>query len=152
MGVWGSLIQGALGVDSGIQQGKQDRKQADANTAAANDAATESLRRGALEAGQVRSEGSQLQAKQNVAYANSGVDATVGTAATVQAATKSKAELDALTVENNAAREAWGYKAHGIAFQTQAALNTSRRNREIAGTVIGSAGQTASGLAKDGWI
>ncbi len=140
MGVWGALIQGVLSVDSGIQQGIADKKQADANTAQANEAGADSLRRGGVDAGAAASAGSRLEAEQKVAYSVSGVDATVGTAADVQEETASKARLNALTIENNAAREAWGYKAHGLAFQTQAGINSSRNNRAIAGSVIGTAG------------
>lgn len=149
MGVWGAVIQGGLSIDSSIQEGIAEKKQADANTAMANEAAADALARGTKDAGVLRMEGSQAAARQMVAFANSGVDATVGTAANVQAGTKAAAELDALTAENNAAREAWGYKKHGIDFQTQAGINASRRNREIAGTVLGTAGTVSTAWAKD---
>lgn len=140
-----------LGVDSGIQEGIADGKQAAANTKMANDAASDALRRGVGEAGEYRAAGGQVASSQFVAFTNSGVDATVGTAANVIGATRAKAELEALTIENNAAREAWGYKKHGIAFQTQAGLNSSRRNREIAGTVLGSVGNGMSAFSKTGF-
>lgn len=149
MGVWGAAIQGVLGVDSAVQGGIADKKQADRNTAMANAAATDALARGALDAGAARMAGSEAAAQQRVAFTNSGVDASVGTAANVQAGTKARAELDALTQENNAAREAWGYKQHGLDFQTQAGINASRRGREIAGTALGTAGSITSAYAKD---
>lgn len=149
MGVWGAAIQGVLGVDSSIQEGKAAKKQADKNTELANAAATDALQRGAQEAGAQRMAGSELAARQMVAFANSGVDATVGTAANVQAGTKARAELDALTAENNAAREAFGYKKHGLDFQTQAGLDASRRGREIAGTVLSTAGSVGTAYAKN---
>ena len=148
MGVWGAVIQGALSVDSSIQEGIAAKKQADANTAMANEAASDALARGARDAGALRMAGSQVAARQMVAFANSGVDATVGTAANVQAGTKANAELEALTTENNAAREAFGYKKHGLDFQAQAGINASRTNREIAGTILGTAGTVGTTWAR----
>ncbi len=149
MGVYGAAVQGVLGVDSTIQEGIADRKQSEANIELAKDAAAASLQRGAEEAGAIRNAGGQLQQAQAFAYANSGVDVSVGTAANVIASTAAASERDAVTAENNAMREAWGYKRHGIQFQQQAGLNASRRNREVAGTVLGAAGSIASEYAKN---
>ncbi len=148
MGAWAAAVQGVLGVDSAIQQGQADKRQADRNTALANAAAQDALARGAQEAGAARMAGSEAAARQRVAYANSGVAADVGTAANVQASTKARAELDAQVLENNAAREAWGYKQHGLDFQTQAGINASRRAREVAGTLLGTAGTFASSRSR----
>lgn len=140
MGAWGAVLQGVLGADSAIQGGIADQKEAQRNIALANDAAADAVRRGGVVAGAARTAGSQLEGRQKVAYTAGGVDASVGTAADVRAETVSRSELDALTLENNAAREAWGYKAHGAAFATQAGINASRNAREIAGGVIGAVG------------
>src|SRR5690606_14153314 len=83
VGAWGALIQGVLSVDSGIQEGIAAKKQADRNTAAAYEAAADAEMRGRREAGLIRTQGAQHAAKQRVAYAGSGVDASVGTAANV---------------------------------------------------------------------
>lgn len=149
MGVWGALIQGGMAVNGSVEQSINDQKQADANTKLANDAAADAVQRGAKEAGAVRTAASQDAARQLVAYSNSGVDASVGTAADVQGATRAQGELNALTIQNNAAREAFGYKKHGIAFQDQAALNASKSRREIAGTVLSTAGAAWSAYGKD---
>ena len=140
MGVWGAVIQGVLSVDSAVTEGKADRKQALANRAQADGAAADALQRGASEAAEVRTAGTEVAARQMVAFSNSGVDASVGTAANMQASVASRAELEALTLENNARREAWGYQKHGMDFERQAGLNASRRNRETAGTLLGLAG------------
>ena len=151
MGVWGALLQGVLSVDSSIQGGIAEKKQFDANIQLANDAADDAVRRGQKEAGGMREAGTQLAARQAVAYSNSGVDASSGTPADVIASTSTNSELDALTTENNAAREALGYKKHGIQWQAQAGINASRRNSEVAGTIIGTAGNAASAYSKTGF-
>lgn len=148
MGVWGALIQGGLGIDSSIQEGQAEKRQADRNTALAQAAAADALVRGGLEGGAARQAGTELAARQHVAFANSGVDASVGTAANVQAATRARAELEAKQLENDAAREAWGYRKHGLDFQTQAGLSASRRGREIAGTALSTAGAMGAAHAR----
>ena len=92
--------------------------------------------------------GTQLAARQHLAYANSGVDATVGTPAQVQSQTAAMSELDALTVENNALREAWGYKRFGLKFEQQAAMNASRSRNQQLGTFLGMAGAAANAYGK----
>jgi hypothetical protein len=147
MGVWGAIIQGVLGVDASIVEGQAAKRQADRNTQQANEAATDAINRGVLEAGGARMAGTAMAARQAVAYSASGVDETVGTAANVQLATRAAAELEALTAENNAAREAWGYKKHGMDFQTQAGIDASRRGREIVGTLLSTGGKVMAARA-----
>jgi hypothetical protein len=148
MGVWGAAVQGVLGVDSAYTAGNEAVKQAELNSKRALSAAADARIRGAQEAGAAVMAGSQLQKKQMVAFSNSGVDATVGTAANVQAATAAAAKLEALTIENNAAREAWGYKKHGMDYATEAGLASSRRDREMAGAAGTTLGALASGYSK----
>lgn len=140
MGAWAAVLQGVMSVDSSIQGGIEQKKQSDQNIALANEAAADASRRGGVAAGVARTGASRLAAAQRVAYSTSGVDATTGTAADVQTETSARGELDALTIENNAAREAWGFKSHGMAFAKQAGLDSSRTNREIAGGIIGTIG------------
>lgn len=148
MGVWGAIIQGVLAVDASLVEGQAAKRQADRNTARANEAALDALSKGALEAGGARMAGSQTVAKQNVAYSASGVESSTGTAANVQAGTKAQAELEAQVIENDAAREAWGYRKHGMDYQTQAGLDASKRNREAFGTLLTAGGKAASAWAK----
>ncbi len=104
--------------------------------------------RGGLAAGEARMEGSQLAATQGFLYANSGVDATVGTAANVQAATAALAEKDALTIKNNAAREAWGHAKTTKKLKTQMNMNLGRANDRMTATILGGLADGASAGAK----
>lgn len=83
------------------------------------DAATDALRRGSIAAGRARMQGSALVAKQRVAFANSGVNPYSGTAANTAASSYVFNEFDALTIENNAAREALGYKRTANRYDEQ---------------------------------
>jgi hypothetical protein len=142
---------GALGIDSmasGLLGSELERvaaqDEARQNKQMADAAAADALQRGEREAGQARAQTSQLVGAQNVAYAGSGVDASVGTAANVQAATRAMGELDARTLENNAAREAWGFRTYGVKYQQQAQLANTRARIGTAATILGGVGRLAS--------
>lgn len=62
------------------------------------------------DAAKVRSAGTQMIAKQRTAYTASGVDASQGTPLAVMADTRLMSELDARTLENNAARKVRGFR------------------------------------------
>ncbi len=83
--------------------------------------ASDALSRGGIAAGQQRMRGSALLAKQRVAFANSGVDMNVGTPVDVAASSALFNEFDALTIENNAAREALGHKRTSHKYKLQTA-------------------------------
>ncbi len=84
-------------------------------------------RRAAFEAQKARMMGSRLISRQNVAAANSGVDPTVGTPASVMADTRLMSELDARMAESNASREVRGYRLAG----EQAKRKSKVRGEEI---------------------
>lgn len=134
-------------VDKNNREGAASDEEGRQNQALANSAAADAVARGTAAAGVARIRGTLLGAKQNVAYANSGVDAGVGTAADVQGSTAAMSELDAKTLENNAAREAWGFKTHGMQFAQAAELGRTRRSNENVGTVLGGLGAVASAAA-----
>lgn len=106
------------------------------NILLAEAAAADASQRGALEAGTARTEGTKLQAAQRVAYANSGVDMSVGTPAAVMAETAAVSEYDAKMLENNAAREAWGFKKQVQGFQREMEMDKRRMAYKRTGTVL----------------
>lgn len=81
--------------------------------------AVDALARGSLLAGRTRMKGSQIVGQQQLAYANSGVDSTVGTPAQVASSTAALTELEAMTAENNAARSAWGHREVASKYRRQ---------------------------------
>jgi hypothetical protein len=113
----GGMIGAVIGAAGDIAAFESQRKAYIQNTSelqksafrSRSDAA-DALSRGGIAEGQRRMQGSQLLAKQRVAYANSGIEATVGTPADVAASTSLFNEFDAMTIQNNAAREALGHK------------------------------------------
>lgn len=111
----------------------------------ANFAAADAVDRGNQQVGRIRKQGTDLVAAQRGAYANSGVDPTVGTAADVQADTATITEQDARTATNNAAREAWGFRQQAAKFEQEKRLEESRNNAKQAGTWLTALGRLAGG-------
>lgn len=139
-----TLTGTGLDLVGGIEESNARIDESRSNAKLADAAAADAIARGTREAGKQRLEGGQLIARQRVAYANSGVDATVGTPATVMENTRATTELDAQTLQNNAAREAWGFKAKAAEFRKEAGLERRRSDRQAIGTILGGAGRLAS--------
>lgn len=151
MGALAGVVQMGMAIKSGEDEGRIRKEEEKLNLSMAADAANDAVRRGNTEAGQTRAQGSKLIGQQKVAFANSGVDATVGTPADVMADTRVMSELDAKTQENNALREALGFKRYGTKYQQQAALDATRSANRTAGSVLGGVGQVADSLGKANW-
>lgn len=95
---------------------------------------------------------------QRVAFAAQGIDIASGSAADVQGDTAYLGELDALTIRNNAKREAWGYTVEAMNYRAQGRLarlggrNSQRAaNMQATSTLLTTAadiGQIGSQLPK----
>lgn len=153
MGV-AAVAQGALAVtgtalelqDNQVE-GYQNQINLEENKRLALQAAADAVIRGSQEAARTRMAATQMMGRQKVAFGASGVDATVGTAAQVQAGTRMMSELDALTLENNAVREAWGYRSQAEHFGRQAKLDELRYQNQQLGTALGGVGRVGSSVA-----
>jgi hypothetical protein len=147
----GDLIKGAGQLVMATEQSQANQTaittQLNNDLRAANFNIADTQQRGAAEAGRIRSSGSQLAAAQKVAYANSGVDASVGTAADVQASTAALAELDAQTAKNNAALDVWKFKQQKTQARDTAKAARSANDRETAGAVLGGIASWTNGIA-----
>lgn len=78
----------------------------------------DALSRGNLLAGQQRMKGTSLMRRQKVAYANSGVTAD-GTPSQALDSSQFFSEYDAQNLQNNAVREAFGFKEVGRKYRAQ---------------------------------
>lgn len=113
------------------------------NRAMAEKAAQDAMMRGYREAGLARMGATQMVEAQKVASAASGVDPTYGTPAQNAGATRAVAEFDALVLENNAAREAWGFKKQGAKFNAAANREARAYAARQASTVLTAGGRFA---------
>lgn len=147
LSVVGGVVSG-IGALVELGQGlKEDQLAREEALEAQRDAemkASDSMARGYKEASLARMRAAGIADKQRVAYAASGVDGTVGTAARVQADTEAMGELDALTLQNDAVREAWGLKRAAGKMGRQAALTEGRSAGRVAGTLLGLGGTAVS--------
>lgn len=102
-------------------QGQYQKTIFDQNAKMADLQATDALQRGQLAEQRSRLETRQQIGSTRADLAAQGIDVGSGSAADVQASQAGVGELDALTIRNNAAREAYGYKVE--------ALNASQQGR-----------------------
>ncbi len=107
------VLMGAQGL-AGAQQSKAAGEASvaanEANAGFATRNANEALKTGAFESDRQRLQTAAAIGTQRAGFAANGVDVNSGSAANVQDDTAALGELDALTISNNAAKEAWGYQ------------------------------------------
>ena len=117
---------------------------------AAEAQAADALTRGASQAGRVRLQAGQLEGQQRVAYALSGVDASSGSAASTINSSRLFSELDAATVQNNAAREALGYRRVIQGLETQAKAARANATARETGRTLDMIGSFLDAIPKGG--
>jgi hypothetical protein len=123
------IIGGVVSAMGAIQQGKA---QADAanyqaqvarnNEIIALQQAAYTRQEGAAKAQQQDLQSAQLIGKQKATLGASGVDIESGSPLEIQASQASLARLDALTVQSNAERKAWGFDVEATNQKAQAGL------------------------------
>lgn len=155
-----ALIPVALAVVGGVMQGNAQKQQADAaasnariNANFANQAANDATSRGAYDSDLQRVKTAQNIGTQRAAQAANGGEVNSGSNAQLQEDTASLGELDALTIANNAAREAYGYKVQALtgnnnAAQLEANGKSAQQNSILGGVIngIGAGYQSTGGF------
>lgn len=119
-------------------QGDYQRSIAEQNARSLDLNAADAIDRGKTAASEIRKKAKALIGSQRAGFAGQGVDVNSGTAISVQDEAYTMGESDALTIANNAWREAWGYKtkARDTRGQGRLAQMTSRvqgRNTMLTG-------------------
>ncbi len=132
------------------EQSQAEGRALDANARRTQAAAADALRRGANEAGQARIEGTKVIGEQKAAIAAAGVDVSSGSAVDLMAETRRTSELDAKTIQNNAAREAWGLRMEADDMRRQAARVRKAGKYGAVGTILGGLSGAASGASRLG--
>lgn len=105
-----SLIGTLFGAWGQHETGQANKRLAEYNANVAEYQADDAIKRGEVAAGRRRLQTKQVIGDQRVSLASQGVEINEGSAVDVQANAAYLGELDAVTIKNNAAREAWGYK------------------------------------------
>lgn len=113
----------------------------------------------AVQAGAQREEASRMRTAgligaQRATAAAHGVDVNSGSAVDVQSDAATLGELDALTIRNNAAREAYNYKVAGAGYGAQAGLLNYQAGEDTMGGWAAGFGSLISGAGSfgDKWM
>ena len=114
------------------QQGEYEAQLLEQNAGLAELQAADAVSRGQADALTRRGQTRQVVGAQRVGLAAQGIDIDVGSAADVQAEASAIGAFDALTIRNNAAREAWGYGIAAADARNRASL-TRRGAKNLAG-------------------
>ena len=128
-----SLISTVYGAFSAYQSGKAQKRIAQYNASVAEYQAKDAIDRGEVAVTRRRSQTTQVIGSQRAALASQGVDVNDGSAREVQADARYLGELDAMTIRNNARREAWGFQveARNATYGGQIAqMNANNRAAE----------------------
>lgn len=126
------------------QQGRYLDKVANVNAGISNQAADDAIARGSQEADQQRIYTDQVIGAQRTGFAGNGIDVNTGTAGQIQNDTAALGELDALTIINNAAREAYGYRVQAMDQRQQGRLARWQGNMAATGSILGGMEKAAS--------
>ena len=153
-----TLLMNASTVVSGvgqIQQGnaaaasaKYNAQVAEMNATLADRRARDAIERGQVEEQQKRAQVAQLQGRQQAAMAANGVDLSFGSPLDTLVDTAVLGELDALTIRQNAAREAYDYQVQGVNSRADASLSRMNASSAKKGGYLAAAGTVLGGGAK----
>lgn len=145
---YAALIPIAIGAVSGMMQGQAQQAQADQqaadlrqNALYLNNAARDAERRGAIESDWQRINTQSAIGSQRVAQAGNGGVIDQDSYGIMTQDTAQLGELDALTISNNAAREAYGYKVQASGMVRNAASLQSQAKSGMMTSILGGAAQ-----------
>jgi len=142
--------QGVMGAQAAKQAGAAQASADLQNAQYADMAANDAVKRGAVEEDQQRLQTTGAIGTQRAGFAANGIDVNSGSAANIQDDTAQLGEFDALTIRNNAAREAWGYKTQSQTYQTSAKTAVKSAKNNAFGSLLGAGAQGAATYAKMG--
>lgn len=119
IGATGSLATAYTSAEASRAQGEYQKRMYELNQGMAEFQAKDIIRRGDKESAQMAKKVKQTVGAQRAALAAQGVDVDSGSAIEVQEDTQLIGAKDALTIKNNAWREAWGFKVQAIQMGAQ---------------------------------
>jgi len=126
-----------------------------AQVAANNATIAEQNAQYATQAGNTQAQAEQLKTAQQVgairaAQAANGLDVNSGSALDVQSGTKTIGALNADTIRNNAALQAYGYQAQSVSSTAQSQLDTAQSAQALTAGTIGGMSSVLGGASSIG--
>lgn len=133
------------------QAGDAQASLLETNATLADNQATDAVQRGRESSNRVTRDLRTLEGSQRAAFASQGVDLGAGGSVNdVIGNDQALGALDRLTLQNNAAREAWGFNTQAASYRSQAGYARSAGynqsqgyKRQSFGTLLGGAGELA---------
>ena len=145
----GLSIYGASQKASAISQaGRTNAQTMRTNAGLADKAAGDALERGQYQEGMERLQSDRLQGQQKAGFAAANVDTKSGSALDVLSDTSMMSELDSRIMQNNAAREAFGYTSQAASQRRQADITEQTADSQAQATVISGVTQGALDVTK----
>lgn len=151
--VYGQIKQG----EAAQEQGNYEKQIADYNAKVAEEQARDAIALGEQDVNQVSSTVERTVGSQRVSFAAQGINADMGSAADMQRDTRAAGSQDVLTIRNNAARQAWGYRVQAKDYTMRGQMaqragdNAAHSSIATAGLAgIGSVMQAGAQLSKFG--
>lgn len=124
------------------ESGKANERLMNQNARIADMQADDALDRGRKAEGRHRVDVRRTIGAQRARLAASGVDISAdGSAIDLVADTARMGELDALTIRNNAAREAWGYKTQAVDLRARGKIARMEGKYAAVGTLLSTGGK-----------
>lgn len=151
---WMALIPAAIAIGGSLLQA-QGQKQSAAfesdmmqqNAGFKRQTAQEILNAGDTSADWQRVRTGQAVGTQRSVQAANGIDVNSGSAAQIQDDTAMLGELDALTIQNNAAREAYGYRVQARQDLLNASQTVQNGKTAAMGSILGGIGSAFGSFA-----
>jgi len=143
IGKWKAGTQAKKAGEAQQRAAESSAELLDFNAHIADLQAEDATQRGAEAESRFRAGVQGLIGSQRAGFAAGNIDVSVGSAVDVQADAAFLGELDALTIRQNAAREAWGYKVEAVDTRKRAEI-TRKEGTQFA--AAGRANQTAARL------
>lgn len=155
-----TAVSAIAGMAGSIMQGKSQAATASYQAAVAqNQAKAANINAGyAIQAGQQREQAARMRTAgligaERAGAAAHGVDANTGSMVDIQSDSAMLGELDALTIRNNAAREAYNYKVQGMGAKAEAGLLGYEAEQDLTGGFMKGIGSLIGGASSfsDKW-
>lgn len=141
------LAVGALGAVGQLKAGQEANRTGQINAQLATAQADDALSRGGVEEGRYRRQVAQIAGAQKAEIGARNVKGDSGTALDLLSDTAQIGEEDALTLRNESAREAWGYKFQANE-QSRYGRSALRNSYASAGSTLLTGGAQAYGMWK----
>lgn len=142
-----ALLGGVMGAQNAKQEGAFSSGMFKQNAVLKDQAANEAITAGNSSADWQRVRTGQAVGTQRAVQAANGIDVNSGSAAQLQDDTAMIGELDALTLQNNAAREAYGYRIQAQQDRANAAQTLTNAGNKATGSILGGLGSAFGSFA-----